>query len=575
MSEVTREQIIAAHPLIRHLEQQGIKLRGAGDQLKGNRCPAVQHRKDHWCVSVKVSEGIFRCNDCETGGSVIDWMAIESGRDAKSVYKELAEKLNGSNDPIKFGAGREARNSEGTLRTPKEGSNPSPNTKPKIVKTYDYTDERGRIVYQTVRLEPKDFRQRRPDGNDGWLWNMEGQTRYLYRLPEVLNATECFICEGEKDCDNLVSLGFVATCNVGGAGKWLSAYSDFLAEKDIIIIPDNDKPGRDHAEMVVESLGTKANSIKVVTLPTGKDASDFIATFQKPEDAAKALRDLISKMAHVLKPLPIYTIKEMEEASIRFYSPEAATYVFNLGRLFPSFGKIRSLIPGELVTIIGDTGQGKSCLLQSIARAAKPLPTLFFELELPIELMFERFVQMETNSTGEEVEQAYRSDLTPRWLNYRGNHHILVCNETGIGVERMEEYINRSELKFGMRPKVVEVDYIGLVSESSGRSRYEKVSDAAEKMKIMAVRTNTICFMGSQVARPDKKKKDIEVRLHDAKDSGSIEQSSQLVLGMWRPEPETLIIRVLKNTRGATGLTVECNFDGARMKITERSKIAE
>src|SRR5262249_5324349 len=42
---------------------------------------------------------------------------------------------------------------------------PSQNGKPRftIVATYDYTDADGRLLYQVVRLDPKDFRQRRPD----------------------------------------------------------------------------------------------------------------------------------------------------------------------------------------------------------------------------------------------------------------------------------------------------------------------------------------------------------------------------------------------------------------------------
>src|SRR5262245_19146141 len=39
-----------------------------------------------------------------------------------------------------------------------------------IRKTYDYQDEDGRLLYQVVRLEPKDFRVRRPDGAGGWIW---------------------------------------------------------------------------------------------------------------------------------------------------------------------------------------------------------------------------------------------------------------------------------------------------------------------------------------------------------------------------------------------------------------------
>jgi hypothetical protein len=56
-----------------------------------------------------------------------------------------------------------------------------------IAKTYDYTDEAGQILFQAVRYEPKDFRQRRPDGS-GWIFNLDGVRRVPYRLPELIEA---------------------------------------------------------------------------------------------------------------------------------------------------------------------------------------------------------------------------------------------------------------------------------------------------------------------------------------------------------------------------------------------------
>jgi len=52
------------------------------------------------------------------------------------------------------------------------GSKPAPESR--IKATYDYLDEMGRLLYQVVRYEPKDFKQRRPDGNGSWIWNLKG-----------------------------------------------------------------------------------------------------------------------------------------------------------------------------------------------------------------------------------------------------------------------------------------------------------------------------------------------------------------------------------------------------------------
>src|SRR5262249_1575088 len=94
---------------------------------------------------------------------------------------------------------------------------------------YDYTDEAGSVLFQVVRFEPKTFRQRRPDGHGGWVWNLDGVRLVPYRLPELIaalaNNNPIFIVEGEKDVDRLWSLNIPATCNPQGAGKWRDDYS--------------------------------------------------------------------------------------------------------------------------------------------------------------------------------------------------------------------------------------------------------------------------------------------------------------------------------------------------------------
>ena len=72
-------------------------------------------------------------------------------------------------------------------------------TKPRIVATYNYTDESGVLLFQKLRFEPKDFRVRVPSGTD-WSYKLNGTRRVLYNLPEVISSPIVFIVEGEKDC---------------------------------------------------------------------------------------------------------------------------------------------------------------------------------------------------------------------------------------------------------------------------------------------------------------------------------------------------------------------------------------
>lgn len=154
----------------------------------------------------------------------------------------------------------------------------------RIVAAYDYQDEGGELRFQVVRFEPKDFRQRRPDGRGGWTWNMADTRRVLYRLPAVLAAVErddtVYVVEGEKDADCINALPdghHVATTNPGGAGKWKAEYSESLRGARVVIVQDRDDPGRQHAAEVGAALRGIAASVRIVEAAEGKDASDHLA----------------------------------------------------------------------------------------------------------------------------------------------------------------------------------------------------------------------------------------------------------------------------------------------------------
>lgn len=176
-----------------------------------------------------------------------------------------------------------------TYELPKVVVNLVPATpgKGNIAAEYNYTDEHGVLLYQAVRYEPKDFRQRRPLPEGGWSWSIKGVRRVLYHLPEVLEAVakgeEIFICEGEKDVEAARALGLVATCNAMGAdngtgNKWLLEFGSIFKGANVIVIPDQDDAGKRHADWVLSTLDGHAKHIGVANPTVGKDLSDWIAS---------------------------------------------------------------------------------------------------------------------------------------------------------------------------------------------------------------------------------------------------------------------------------------------------------
>ena len=182
------------------------------------------------------------------------------------------------------------------------GAPSSNGTGQKMVAEYTYHDETGTPVSQTVRLDPKDFRQRHSDGNGGWHWGLGGDPKKCncprtqlvpYRLPELLAADPketAIIVEGEKDADQLWELGLIATTNPMGAGKCSDVYAGWLKDRPVLILPDNDVPGRKHAEQIARSLYGVAKSVRVLALPglpEKGDVSDWLDQGHTPEELSE------------------------------------------------------------------------------------------------------------------------------------------------------------------------------------------------------------------------------------------------------------------------------------------------
>jgi putative DNA primase/helicase len=145
---------------------------------------------------------------------------------------------------------------------------------------YRYEDESSVHLFDVVRLPGKVFPQEPANGKRG-PGCMAGVRLVLYRLPAVLAAVAAgeavWITEGEKDADALVRAGLCSTCNPGGAGKWRPQYGEALRGARVVVVADQDEPGRAHAATVARMLDGVAESVDVVTAASGKDAADHLA----------------------------------------------------------------------------------------------------------------------------------------------------------------------------------------------------------------------------------------------------------------------------------------------------------
>ena len=283
---------------------------------------------------------------------------------------------------------------------------------PQIIAEYDYLDESGTLLFQVLRYNPKDFRQRRPDGNGGWIWNMDGVRRVLYRLPELLGAKSVLIVEGEKDCEKARKLGLVATCNPGGAGKWLEEFNEPLGGKRAAIIADADKYGRNHAQQVAASLYGKVQSQKVLELPGAKDLSEWIEHGGTREALFELIRnapEYCPEPASVRPSLISVSIAELLEREIK-----------------PREMLLDPILPEQgLAMLYSYRGLGKTFISLGIAAAVasgsrflrwnapRPRGVLYLDGELPAKTVQERIAMVLVGIEGNEPAPDALRIITP------------------------------------------------------------------------------------------------------------------------------------------------------------------
>jgi hypothetical protein len=198
---------------------------------------------------------------------------------------------------------------------------------------YRYTDGDGNPLYEVLRYTPKRFSQRRWTP-EGWVYNLKGVKKTLYKLPEIRSAAIVIITEGEKDADRVNELrleGYpdrpvradnwrfpfenlpfrecrVVATTSGGDASWQDGFADLLApcsksgtdqpsavQRRMIVMPDSDVAGQGYKEKIVASLEKRTIPYCVVTFDGFKDVSEYLDADHTAEELAQRITDEMTK----------------------------------------------------------------------------------------------------------------------------------------------------------------------------------------------------------------------------------------------------------------------------------------
>ncbi|MGH8615539.1 MAG: AAA family ATPase, partial [Gammaproteobacteria bacterium] len=254
----------------------------------------------------------------------------------------------------------------------------------RIVRTFDYCDEAGTVLFQVVRYEPKEFRQRRPDGPD-WIWNMKDARRVLYRLPALLAdpAQLIVVHEGETACEAAIAAGLPGchTTTSGGASNGHLTDLSPCIGRHVVICADLDDAGEHYATTLAARLLTiGATSVKIVRWPEVPEHGDAVEWLQNGGTPAQF--DLLCEQAREEE-------QEVPEAdnSFRAYRPgplhESNFHPLQASELLaevpePVEWVIEDFLPtGSLGLIAGKPKEGKTTLVYELCvKVAQGLPFL-------------------------------------------------------------------------------------------------------------------------------------------------------------------------------------------------------
>jgi replicative DNA helicase len=265
---------------------------------------------------------------------------------------------------------------------------------------------------------------------------------------------------------------------------------------------------------------------------------------------------------------PLLDMAQMEE-QYRDFVQQSDSRSINLGDWMPPLQKrVRPLYPGELCFILADTGVGKSAICQNLALAVYPQIVFLFELELPATLCYERFMAISSGQPSHEIERTYKLNRRVSVLD-TPKENVLTCDTGSLQVWQIEKIIEYQR-NIGNDPELIIVDYIGLLADTDAKSRHERLTNLAQGLKRLAKSANVVVVATSQIHRKGNDYAS-EVTIHDARDSGAIEESGGVVIGVWKdPDDETkrrMFLKVLKATKDGSSEPIPCTFDGPSMRI--------
>lgn len=576
------EDVIAAY---------GVTLKQRGRDLLG-LCPFHKERTPSFTVTPE--KQLYKCFGCEAGGDVFEFVKRAEPCTFEEAVREVAERIGMVDHPVV-----EQFRARQVSAAPVEAK--AAKVEMKHVATYPYVDERGELLYEVLRYEPvggegkKTFKQRRRHPVTGDMVNginegvyayrngeywparegesgeaLEAVRRVLYRLPEVLAAKVVVYVEGEKDVATVEALGFTATTNSGGAkSPWSDEYAEALAGRTVVVMPDQDDPGKAKGKALLGLLKGKAETI-LLNVPSGKDATDYAAAVGG--DGLRALIDgavdewRAAKLSEKGLLSPREIIDHVEGGPTMFLEPSRRGRGLQTGLCKLDAILNGGLRPGQLMILAARPAMGKTALALSVAAnvVQQDKRVAIFSLEMGAEDLLHR---MMCSRAMVSLSDFFRGDLDAGERGRIRSAANEICRWKGLAIDdhagaTLKE-IERKLTEFAAAGGVdlVVLDYLQLM-DAKADNREQAIAGLSRGLKKLARKFRAPFIVLSQLSRAVETRGGNRPQLSDLRESGAIEQDADIVAFLYREayyKPADLSLQgqaeviVAKQRQGPTG----------------------
>jgi replicative DNA helicase len=229
---------------------------------------------------------------------------------------------------------------------------------------------------------------------------------------------------------------------------------------------------------------------------------------------------------------------------------------------------LEGLQPSDLLIIAGRPAQGKTSFLMSVAKHAAQVRkkhVAIFSMEMSNEQLVQRLLSQETGINSQKMRSGKLDqdqwDLFAQAIEVLGDTKIFLDDTPAISPIQMRAKCRRLHMEYGL--DLVVVDYLQLMQgDSRTDNRVQEVSYISRSLKVLARELNVPVLAAAQLSRAVEQRANKKPQLSDLRESGSLEQDSDIVMFIYREDldnPDSLKknvaeIMVSKHRNGPTGV---------------------